>query len=337
VDITAPKLGDDGRDIFNQMQQWQKTSIPFMFISDKNQQDVRLQAVRADGVAFFPKPVDVVSLIDKLDELNVAHLIDPYRVLIIEDQTTIANYYQMVLKMAGMTAQVVTDVEKVLVTVDEFHPDLILMDLYMPEVNGIEMAKVIRQIDEYVSIPIVFLSSEDDFVKQMRILRTFMVRDSLTGLLNHTSFRGQLVQEINRCKRQNTSLSVAMLDIDLFKKVNDTYGHATGDTVLKSLSRLLRQRLRKSDIIGRYGGEEFVVILLDAGEDQAFRVMDEIREHFSEVQHFAPRVGPFSVTFSCGIATYPEFPNAALVTDAADQALYIAKNAGRNKVVRAEV
>jgi len=368
VDITAPKLGDDGIDIFNQMQQWQKTSIPFMFISDKNQQDVRLQAVRVDGVAFFPKPVDVVSLIDKLDELNVAHLIDPYRVLIIEDQTTIANYYQMVLKMAGMTAQVVTDVEKVLVTVDEFHPDLILMDLYMPEVNGIEMAKVIRQIDEYVSIPIVFLSSEDDFVKQMealrlggddfltkpikadnlvsvvksrlerlRILRTFMVRDSLTGLLNHTSFRGQLVQEINRCKRQNTSLSVAMLDIDLFKKVNDTYGHATGDTVLKSLSRLLRQRLRKSDIIGRYGGEEFVVILLDAGEDQAFRVMDEIREHFSEVQHFAPRVGPFSVTFSCGIATYPEFPNAALVTDAADQALYIAKNAGRNKVVRAEV
>jgi diguanylate cyclase (GGDEF)-like protein len=147
-----------------------------------------------------------------------------------------------------------------------------------------------------------------------------MVRDSLTGLLNHTSSRSALIQEVNRCGRQKARLAVAMLDIDLFKQVNDTYGHAAGDNVLKSLSRLLRQRLRKSDIIGRYGGEEFVVLLLDVNAEQAYRIMDEIRIHFSEVKHFATQSGSLQVTFSCGIATYPEITDPKMLTEAADKA-----------------
>lgn len=249
----------------------------------------------------------------------------------------------------------------------EFHPDLILMDLYMPGIDGIELAKLIRQIDEYVSTPIVFLSSEEDFSKQiealnlggddfltkpikashlvalvksrlerLRILRSYMMRDSLTGLLNHTSFRGQLMQEINRSKRHKIRLAFSMLDIDNFKQVNDTFGHPVGDTVLKSLSRLLRQRLRRSDIIGRYGGEEFVALLLEVDASNTFQIMDEIRAHFSEIRHFSPTKGVFTTTFSAGIATFPEFENANSLIDAADQALYAAKAAGRNKVMLAE-
>jgi len=314
VDLPALAQKMANGDLFEGIKVFRQTSIPIMFISDQDDQATRLKAIRAGGTAFFSKPVDTVSLIDHLDELNSAETTAPYRVLVVEDQPPIANYYKMVLNMAGMDAQVTTEATKVLQQMIEYHPDLILLDLYMPEANGAELVRVIRQMEEFVSIPIVFLSSEDDFVKQMeamslggddfltkpikashlvalvksrlerlKTLRSYMVRDSLTGLLNHTSFRSTLIQEVNRCGRQNTRLAVAMMDIDHFKLVNDAYGHSAGDHVLKSLSRLLKQRLRQTDIIGRYGGEEFVALLLETDAQQACRIMDEIRVHFSEV------------------------------------------------------
>jgi CheY-like chemotaxis protein len=151
--------------------------------------------------------------------------------------------------------------------------------------DGFELATVIRQQEEFVGISIVFLSAEsnigrqlfalrlggDDFlikpiepdhlvsvvtsrVERSRVLRSFMVRDSLTGLLNHTAIKEQLEIQLARTRRLNGKLSFAMLDIDHFKTVNDTYGHSVGDRVLKSLSRLLQQRLRETDIVGRAGG-----------------------------------------------------------------------------------
>jgi diguanylate cyclase (GGDEF)-like protein len=364
VDVPALEKEMANGDLFEGIKVFRQTAIPIMFLSDQDNQATRLRAIRAGGTAFFAKPLDTVSLIDHLDELNSLENADPYRVMVVEDQPPIANYYKMVLNMAGMDAQVVTESTKVLHQMIEYQPDLILLDLYMPEVNGADLVRVIRQMEEFVSIPIVFLSSEDDFVKQMeamslggddfltkpikashlvalvksrlerlKTLRSYMVRDSLTGLLNHTSFRSTLIQEVNRCGRQNTRLAVAMMDIDHFKQVNDAYGHSAGDHVLKSLSRLLKQRLRKSDIIGRYGGEEFVALLLDVDAQLACRIMDEIRVHFSEVEHFATKSGSLHVTFSCGIAAYPEFTDPKLLSDAADQALYAAKSAGRNRVL----
>jgi diguanylate cyclase (GGDEF)-like protein len=341
-------------------------SNPLVFISEADDQVVRLKSIRVGGTAFFTKPINIVGLIDKLDSLNptTTKTTQPYRVLIVDDQQSVASYYQMVLKMSGMDAQFVTDSNDVLNQVREFHPDLILMDTFMPEIRGTDLVRVIRQIDEFVSIPIVFLSSEDDFdrriealdlggddflvkpikashlmavvrsrLERLKTLRSFMVRDSLTNLLNHTAFRSVLTQEVNRSKRQDTKLALAMLDIDHFKKVNDAYGHAAGDSVLKSLSRLLKQRLRRSDIIGRYGGEEFVALLLDCKAEQALEIMNEIRVHFSEVNFYPNEASALSVTFSCGISTFPEYRNPQDLSDASDQALYIAKASGRNQVI----
>ena len=367
VDISAQDAQLRDTDFFEQADLWQQISTPLIFVSDQDDQDVRLKTIRAGGEAFLQKPINLVSLIDRLDELNTQFISAPYRVLIVEDQPMVASYYQMVLKIANMETEVATDPMKVLQHIQDFHPDLILMDLYMPDIDGIEIAKLIRQIDEYLSTPIIFLSSEENFNKQiealnlggddfltkpikashlvalvksrlqrLRVLRSYMVRDSLTGLLNHTSFRGQLMQEINRCRRHDSRLAFAILDIDNFKKVNDTYGHPTGDTVLKSLSRLLKQRLRRSDIVGRYGGEEFVALLLDVDATNTFQIMEEIREHFAELRHFSASKGLFTTTFSCGISTFPEFNNANTLIEAADQALYAAKAAGRNRVMLAE-
>ena len=364
VDIPSIEPTLPNQDLIAAFKDLKNPSTPLIFLSDNNEQSVRLKAVRAGGIAFFPKPVDIIGLVDKLDEQDVVVENDPYRVLIVEDQAPVANYYQMVLKMADMQARVVIDSTQVLPNLLDFHPDLILMDLYMPTVDGAELAMLIRQMDEYVSIPIVFLSSEDDFAKhiemmslgsddfltkpikathlvalvksrleRLKTLRTYMVRDSLTGLLNHTSFRGVLTQEVNRCRRQRSSIALAMLDVDNFKNVNDTFGHAAGDSVLKGLSRLLKQRLRKSDIVGRYGGEEFVALFLDADSEQAFRVTDELRMHFQEMEFRPASDKVLSVTFSAGISAFPAFATAKELSDAADEAMYQAKRTGRNRVV----
>ncbi len=335
-----------------------------VFISEYDNQNVRLKSIQAGGTAFFTKPLNIVSLIDKLDSLQKTNSFsEQSRVLIVEHQNSVASYYQMILKMAGIDSQIATRPSGVLEQVRDYHPDLILMDTFMSDINTLDLARVIRQIDDFVSIPILFLSGEDDFGKRIealdlggddflikpikashlkavvcsrlersKILRSYMVRDSLTNLLNHTSFRHILSHEVNRSKRQNTGLSLAMIDIDHFKLVNDTFGHAAGDSVLKGLARLLLQRLRTYDVVGRYGGDELVALLIDCDEEQALKIMEEIRIHFSEIKFYSESVKPVYLTFSCGIATYPKYKTAEALSDSADQALYLAKAGGRNQI-----
>lgn len=362
IDVTT----EDNSSIeeIDDIKELKETTIPKIFISDSDTQAIRLASIRMGGVAFFTKPVNIVALIAKLDTLDSQSSIpQPYRVLIIEDQQPVAKYYQMILNMSGMESHIVLDPHMVLKHIREFHPDLILIDAAMHGINGADIARIIRQIDEYIGIPIIFLSNDDDFGKRiealdlggddfllkpikashliavvrsrlerLKTLRSYMFRDSLTNLLNHTAFRSVLAKEVERAARSNNAFALAMMDLDHFKKVNDTHGHAAGDSVLKSLARLLIQRLRKSDIIGRYGGEEFVALLPDCNAEQAFQIMNDIRKSFSEIEFYHSEKSVFSVTFSCGISTYPEAPNAKLLSDSADQALYVAKANGRNQI-----
>ncbi len=367
IDLSHLLDGNSDSQLSEYVRQLPDPHPPIFFLSERSDQALRMQAIRADGLAFFSKPANIISLIDKLDALRYPAPAALHRVLIILSQPTLASYYEMILKRGGFVTGVAEQAENVLERLDEFNPDLILMDINMPQASSLELFKMIRQIEAYVSVPIVILAGEADYELQMelmrlggddfitkpvranqlistlenrlersRVLRAMMARDILTGLLNHTNFRERLNQEINRGKRQNARLALGMIDIDRFKRVNDTYGHTIGDSVLKSLSRLLQQRLRKTDIIGRYGGEEFVVALLDASEEQAFAVLDEIRNHFAQIQHYSSGEGKFTVTFSCGIASFPRFPNAIELSDAADRALYAAKAQGRNRVVIAD-
>ena len=348
-------------------------TLSVIFISARGDLTARLQAVHASGEAYFTKPVDIGRLIDRLDILTARQSPEPYRILIVEDEKMLATHYELILQQAGMATTVITDPMHVMQPLVDFRPDLILMDIYMPNYGGKELAKAIRQQDAYVSIPIVFLSNEtniesqleamhfgvDDFlakpieaehlvssiehrVERARILRSFMDRDSLTGLLNHTKIKEQLDIEASRAKREDSKLSCAMIDIDYFKSVNDTYGHSTGDRILKNLSRLLRQRFRKTDSIGRYGGEEFAVLLPDTDGPTATKIIDEIRAAFAQIRHQFDDA-EFYVTFSCGVSSLPPYEDANQLTEdanqlteEADKALYEAKSAGRNRVVLAD-
>lgn len=334
-----------------------------MVLSEEDDMEKRLRAVKAGADGFFTVPLEISALIDKLDSIIYDEDNDPYRILIIDDSEHLSSHYSLVLEHVGMITKIINDPLMVLEFLKDFMPDLILLDIHMPQCSGIELAKVIRQQEMFISVPIVYLSAEkdkkmqydamsiggDDFlskpigpvqllstianrVKRSRILRSFMVRDSLTNLFNHTRIKELLVSEVDRAKRQKNVLSYAMLDIDNFKEINDRFGHPAGDKVIKLLSSMLKQRLRKTDIIGRYGGEEFAIILLNADAQKAYTVLDEIRKGFQGISPFEDEKN-FHVSFSCGISDFPVINAAGELNDAADKALYHAKNTGKNKTV----
>ena len=181
------------------------------------------------------------------------------------------------------------------------------------------------------------------FDTRLKVLHGFPPEDSCCDMAildlslpdGSDSVKDQLGREVARAKRQKMPLSLAMIDIDLFGQINDAYGHSAGNRVIQTLAHLLKQRLREADLVGRYGGEEFAIILSDADGEAAVKVMDNIRKDFSRLRHMAEGK-EFFVTFSCGVADIARFGNAAKLGDAAEAALYKAKHAGRNRVVLAQ-
>lgn len=155
--------------------------------------------------------------------------------------------------------------------------------------------------------------------------------DSLTGLLNHGAWKDQLDIEFQRCKRQQQGGAIALIDIDHFKVINDTYGHVAGDVVLRQLSKILRQNLRVSDLAGRYGGDEFCVILPDVPIAHAAQLMEALRDRFSALGY--EQNPALQVSLSIGLAAFdPQHADALGWLNDADLALYEAKSTGRNKV-----
>jgi diguanylate cyclase (GGDEF)-like protein len=366
MDVMFANQGNAGIEHIALLNSKRLQPLTTIFITGSNDLLTRLSAVRAQGVAYFTKPVLVEQLVDALDRLT--HQVDdePYRIVIVDDSEEQAHYTALLLQQAGMQTREVNGPLDLLKVLAEYPADLILMDLYMPDCTGIELSKVIRQMDNYLGIPIVFLSAEqnldkklgalsmggDDFLtkpvepwhllsvvnsraERSRLIRRQADTDGLTGLLNHSKSKERLTGELSRAIRESSPLSIAMLDVDHFKKVNDTYGHPAGDRVLKSLANMLKQRLRRYDIIGRYGGEEFLIILPNTDESMANEIMDKLRVSFSELLHHYEK-GGFSCQFSCGIASYPTFGTATELINKADKALYVAKNSGRNCVIIAD-
>jgi len=291
---------------------------------------------------------------------------EQYRVLVVEDSRVAVALIQRTLAQHDIDTRAINDPARLLEALESYKPDLVLMDMHMPRFNGVEATRVLRQMAAYSALPIVYLSGESDVGMQVEALRLggdqFLMKpfnpvllaavvktrierfretrrstrlDGLTGLLNHTSAKSRLHAMVRDTESQG-ALTVAMIDIDHFKSINDTYGHPVGDQVIRGLAWLLKGRLRSVDLIGRYGGEEFMIALPGVDTARAAPVIDRIRRDFSALPHAHPE-GALFATFSAGVACFPSIhPSAAGLTEAADQALLKAKRLGRNRVEKAD-
>lgn len=157
------------------------------------------------------------------------------------------------------------------------------------------------------------------------------VTDALTGLFNRRHFEAEFDREYKRAKRYKNDLSLAIIDIDFFKKVNDTYGHLCGDYVLKEVSYLIKQNFRQTDILFRYGGEEFAVILTETPSATACVPLERLRKKI-EGYNFKFKGQELKITVSIGVSSNCDFENPSEMFEEADKALYKAKNSGRNSV-----
>lgn len=326
--------------------------------------EVTVALMRAGADAAIQAEQETVTVLGRILDLLQSREQDPYRVLVVEDSPTAVAMIQRSLSQHGIDSHPIGNPQLLLSAVEQYRPDLVLMDMYMPHCTGVEATRVLRQLTAYQSLPVVYLSSETDMGMQVEALRLggdqFLTKpcnpvllaavvktkieryremqrhsqhDSLTGLLNHSAAKSRLNLLVQSLLSTPEPLCVAMLDIDHFKSINDTYGHPVGDQVIRSLAWLLKGRLRTSDIIGRYGGEEFIVVLRSACLDEAEAVLDCIRADFATLPH-AHAAGTLRATFSAGIACFPAWTTGNDLTHAADEALLEAKRQGRNRIVR---
>jgi two-component system cell cycle response regulator len=285
------------------------------------------------------------------------------RLLIIDDDADLRNLLIKRFQQTELEIDEASDVATAKSKLYENNYDLIILDLVMYPESGYTLFELLKEDVKLKWIPLIVLSGSNDIEDKVKCLelgaddyvtkpfqfkelkarvhrllsraRQFeqlAFRDPLTGIYNRRYFDNHLTDELHRVQRFPASISLALLDIDRFKSINDAYGHQVGDQVLQELAIFLKMNLRQTDLLARYGGEEFIVLLLNTKASEAWIVIDDILKKL--------RIFPFSYTdqipaftFSAGIAQWESGMSEAEWIQRADQLLYEAKQTGRNKVL----
>jgi len=362
MDLMFPEGPHAGAEFVRKLKNDYLRKVPVLFISVQEDIQARLEAVRAGSDAYFVKPLDPKELAENLDIIVAKSKAEPYRVVLVDDEVELSQWYASVLNSVNVSTQVINDPMVVMEALVEHRPDIIIIDLHMPNCNGLELANVLRQHSAYRHMPILFLSSEtdlhvhfearengvDDFLlkpiqeqhlisavinrsQRARSLSAMISHEGMTGLLTHDKLKRELERHAFLADRYRRTFSFCMLDLDNFKQINDRFGHLCGDSVIKKFAAILKDRLRRSDVIGRYGGEEFGIILPDESPEVALSVMEKIRLELAETLHRINGV-EITVTVSGGIAGYPCGESVSDLIYKADKALYLAKAEGKNRL-----
>ncbi len=297
-------------------------------------------------------------------------------VLIVEDNNDIREMVSLMVGSMGYRTYTASTGKEGLIQLRAQVPDIVLLDLMMPEMDGFEFCRVI-QADPTLPPPHIIITSAKDALEdkvkglelgaadyltkpfnltelkarikagerivryqkmlkeQQALLEQLAREDKLTGLCNRRHFEERAQEECLRAQRYHHSLSFLMGDLDHFKQINDRYGHAYGDTVLKQVGQTLLLHCRTSDVVARYGGEEFACLLFETNSEDAERVAERLCAAVRELSFTHPS-GPFRVTISFGVASLSDqqTQDLAELLEEADKALYSAKHKGRNRVER---
>jgi diguanylate cyclase (GGDEF)-like protein len=280
------------------------------------------------------------------------------RLLVVDDEPAILDLLQRRLEALGCSVSLLSGGSRVVQTAREQTPDLILMDVMMPDLDGFTVCQALKQDPAIRDIPVIMMTARSEIDSRIKGLElgahdyvakpfeTAEVVARIRAALRVKQLQDELKEANKKLERLATSdsltdlpnrrmFSVLMIDLDHFKKINDTYGHQIGDEALRQLGRLLNGRRRATDLVGRYGGEEFVWVLPAAKTEDAMEIAEWLRRAVEDmsVEMVEGRVG---LTVSVGVTTYEPVAHGPISADtmlgAADQALREAKAAGRNRV-----
>lgn len=285
-------------------------------------------------------------------------------ILLVDADVEFVTVTKQILEKEGFSVIVSPNGKRVLEMIYDFRPSLILLDIHLPDLNGFEVLEQIRDKAKKTFTPITMMSADNS---KENIIRSYelgavdfiakpidrdilianlknrlaykqevgksIIIDELTGAYNRSYMNTQLEYFIYQFRRSEAPFTVVLIDLDHFKKVNDRYGHNTGDYVLRQFAAIVKSLKREGDILCRYGGEEFVLLLPDTKLEDAKQMVNRMRSTFAK-KIFTVKEEYFQVTFSAGIAEVTKGNlDQETIIDEADQALYFAKHSGRNQAV----
>ena len=295
-------------------------------------------------------------------------------ILIVDDNKTNCEVLERRLSLQGLKCRTAYDGNAAIEEVKKKTPDLILLDVILPDINGLELLKLFRQDHSRDALPVIMVSAfndvdsiakciqlgaqdylpkplngtillakvisslerklfrerEKELVNELHIQAT---TDQLTGIFNRRVVFDSLERAYDDLIQGNSKgFSVLTLDIDFFKKINDTYGHSGGDEVLKSFAKNLNDKISKPNIVGRIGGEEFLAILMETDQKKIVELCNDLRNEITK-KSVTYEGEEIKVTFSGGTANTAESRNASDLVNKADERLYDAKKSGRDKIV----
>lgn len=314
-----------------------------------------------EGIKFYE--TNILELGEEI-EFNATHnCYEQDFILIIDDDIVFISYMKNVLEKKGYSVMVAHNGKRGMELIYELQPSIVFLDIMLPDTSGFSILKNVKKIKkermfvtvissnnskenrlrafemgalDFMPKPIdqdILISYVSNRLAYKKELEHAIVIDELTQVYNRKFMESQLQKYINQFNYNKEPLSIAILDLDYFKKVNDTYGHLVGDEVLKGFAALVKNFKREEDVICRYGGEEFVILMPQTSDKEAYTLIERLRKSM-EHNFFLANGVSFNVTFSSGLVEATPFNlHPKKMLEEADQALYAAKQNGRNQTI----
>ena len=365
LDIRFLNTIDNGLTLLNELAQ-HKPKIPTVIVTAAAKLSDRVIAVRRGGCSFIEKPALTQEIFNTILQV-LQQQRDRPKVMIVDDDPMSLVVLELLLNRWDIEVITLQNPKQFWDVLESTSPDLLILDWNMPKYSGLDLCQAVRMAPLWHDLPIIFVSSNcdretihqlfaagaDDYlskasvetdlyprifnrIERRRQSRQIADFDRLTGVYTYSRGMQSLTKLLQLAARNQQTLCVAILDLDLFKLVNDRYGHSMGDVILKQFGKLLRQYFRNEDVTMRWGGDEFVVGLYGANLQQSIQRLNTVLETWREQKILTIDKETVSITFSVGVAEYPQNgTNLEMLFRNMKTSLYQAKAAGRNQIMAA--
>ncbi len=364
LDFCFSECPEDGLNLLRELS-LRIPPVPVMVLTARDSFTDRVEVARRGGRGFLSKALSPSQILEAVSQLLHRLRSAEAKVMAVDDDPQVLSTLRSLLEPRGVRLATLDEPLRFWEVFEEFSPDLLLLDVEMPHLSGIELCRVIRDDARWGGEPVIFLTAHtdpetvhsvfvagaDDFVtkpiigpellmrlfnrlERSQLQRSMAESDPLTGVANRRKSAGVLEQFLRLAERHSQPCCVAVLNLDHLKRVNDQYGHAAGDVALRRLGQLLEQAFKSDDVVGRWGGEDFVIGMYGFSRYDGVQRLAELLERLRQERFSGTADAQFRMTFSAGVAEYPEDgADLQALYRAAAETLRQAKAAGRDRVL----